>query len=145
MELTRFHKVRTAVQTNARPGGAADLVAAQARVRQGLADTGWFSDIEVGATDDPDNLVVGLCLFPQQLTEDRVAQRLSLLWEDRVRYPFWGVHATLVDRGQVELEGATRSSTQGHYVTVHVVAQQAVVPAQREHVEVVVPAQRPRS
>jgi hypothetical protein len=123
-------------------------VAAQARVQQALAATGWFCDIEVGATDDLDNLVVALCAFPQQLTEDRVAQRLSLLWEDRVRYPFWAVHATLVGAGQAELEGATRSSTQGHYVTVHLVAQQGALTVPRQPgppVPVVVPAQRSRS
>ena len=142
MELTRFHKVRSAVQSNARPGGHADLVVAQARVAQSLAATCWFDDVEVGATDDVDNLVVAMCTFPEQLSEERVAQRLVQLWEDRLRYPFWGVHATLVDADQVELEGASRSGSQGHYLTVHIVAQKGaprdpaklplpVVPAQR--------------
>ena len=32
---------------------------------------------------------------------------------------------------QVEFEAATRSSNSGHYITVHVVAQKAQIPAQR--------------
>lgn len=143
MELAHFHRVRTAVQSNARPGAAADLVAAQERLEQGLASTGWFCDIEVGATDDLDNLVVALAVFPQQLTEERVAQRLSLLWEDRVRYPFWAVHTILVGGGQAELEGATRSSTQGHYVTVHIVAQKSATAVLAPQEVVVVPAVTP--
>ena len=123
MELARFHVVRTGVQSNARPGDAADVTAGQDRVWRGLASTGWFDDVEVGATDDVDNLVVAMCTFPDQLAEDRVAQRLVLLWEDRLRYPFWAAHATLVHGGQVELEGATRTSSEGHYLTVHVIAQ----------------------
>ena len=123
MQLTRFHEVRSAVQTKARPGGTDDLTAAATRVEDGLIATGWFDDVEVGATDEVDNLVVALCRYPGQLPADRVAQRLVRLWEDRLRYPFWGVHATLVDPDQVELEGATRIRKDGHYVTVHVVAQ----------------------
>jgi len=112
---------------------------AKARIRQGLVDTGWFDDVEVGATDDVDNLVIGMCRFPARLNEDQVARRLARLWEEELRYPFWDAHTTLVWEDQVELEGATRSSAQGHYVTVHIVAQRAahtpprvsVIPPQR--------------
>ena len=135
MEITRFHKVRHAVQTNARPGGPADLAEAQTRVRAGLVSTGWFHDVEVGATDEVDNLVIAMCRFPSPLTADRVSQRLAQLWQDRLRYPFWEAHTTLLDADQAELEGATRSSAQGHYLTVHIVAQKAahltLVPTQR--------------
>jgi hypothetical protein len=145
VELTHFHRVRTAVQSNARPGGGADLTVAQSRVQRGLVDTGWFDEVEVGATDDVDNLVVAMCRFPEQLASDRVAQRLAQLWEDRLRYPFWAAHATLVDTDQVELEGATRSSTRGHYVTVHVLAQRGAPREQAALPTPVVPAQRSRS
>ena len=145
MELARFHMVRTAVQSNARPGGAADLTAAQDRVWRGLTATGWFDEVEVGATDEVDNLVVAMCTFPEQLLEDRVAQRLVLLWEDRLRYPFWAAHATLVHRGQVELEGASRTSTQGHYLTVHIVAQRGAPRDPTQLPAPFVPGQRRRS
>ena len=135
MELTRFHLLRTALQTNAPRGARGDLLEAQARVSQGLRSVGCFEDIEVGATDDADNLVIAMCRFPAGLSEQRVAERLSELWDDALRYPFWGAHTTLVCTDQVELEGATRAAEHGYYVTVHVVAQRAprlaVVPAQR--------------
>ena len=136
MQLTRFHQVRSAVQTKTRPGGVDDLAAAAARVRDGMVATGWFDDVEVGATDEVDNLVVAMCSFPAQSSVDRVEQRLTRLWQDRLRYPFWEAHTTLVDTDQVELEGATRSSVTGHYLTVHVIAQRGA----RESLEGAVPS-----
>ena len=135
MELTQFHKLRTALQFSARRGAPAELAEMQTRVRRSLVSAGWFEEVEVGATDDPDNLVIAMCRFPARLSEEDVAQRLGELWEDTLRYPFWDAYATLVWPGQAELEGATRTSAYGHYVTVHVLAQGAprlaAVPAQR--------------
>jgi hypothetical protein len=135
VELTQFHKLRTALQFSAPRGATAELAEAQARVRRSLFSAGWFENVEVGTTDDADNLVIAMCRFPARLDEEQVAERLSQLWEEALRYPFWGAHTTLVWSDQVELEGATRAGAQGHYITVHIVAQKAPqlasVPAQR--------------
>ena len=131
MELVRFHKLRKAVQSNASPGSAEELLEAQDNIRRTLSGSGLFEDVEVASTDDVDKLVIAMCTFPRHLCEADVAQRLEQAWEDRMRYQFWEAHAPLVDPDQVELEGATRTSTAGHYVTVHIVAQKARVPAQR--------------
>ncbi len=80
MELTHFHRLRTALQVSARRGAAGELAEAQGRVRRSLVSSGWFDDVEVGATDDADNLVIAMCRFPSQLDEERVAERLSQLW-----------------------------------------------------------------
>jgi hypothetical protein len=135
VELSQFHRLRTALQLSARRGAAGELAQAQTRVRRSLVSAGWFEDVEVEATEDADNLVIAMCRFPARLSQEQVAQRLSELWEDALRYPFWGAHTTLVWADQVELEGATRAGAHGHYLTVHIVAQKArqlaVVPAQR--------------
>jgi hypothetical protein len=131
MELRQYHKIRTAVQSNASPGPAQTLHDVQENLASALASVGLFSDVEVGYTDDIDNLVIAMCTFPEDLTETEIARRLEMLWEDRLRYGFWEAHATLVDNGQVELEAATRASQNGHYVTLHIVAQRGFVPAQR--------------
>ena len=135
MELSHFHKLRSALQLSARRGAERELAEAQTRVRRSLVSAGWFEDVEVGATEDADNLVIAMCRFPARLSEERVAERLSQLWEEGLRYPFWGAHTTLVWTDQVELEGATRAGAYGHYLTVHILAQKApqlaVVPAQR--------------
>ena len=139
MELTRFHKVRSGVQANARPGDRADLAAARTHVRSGLLLTG-FHHVEVDATDEVDNLVVAMCSFSEEADADRVAARLIRLWQ-RLRYPFWEAHTTLVDIDQVELEGATRSSTDGHYLTVHIIAQRGA-PGSPEGAAPTLPEQR---
>ena len=141
MELAHFHRLRTAVQCNARPSSSADLTEAQFRVWDGLLSTG-FGDVEVGATDDMDNLVIAMCTFPGHLTEDLVARRLAALWEDRLRHPFWGPHTTLVDRDQVELEGATRAGTQDPFLTVHIVAQRTEDRGAQAGRSSAIPAQR---
>jgi hypothetical protein len=131
VELTNYHKMRTAVQSNASPGSPHDLRNIELRLQQSLMASGMFEDVEVGHTEDVNHLVIAMCKFPSQLTQAQVAARLEQLWEDRLRYGFWEAHAVLVDDDQVEFQGATRNSTAGHYVTLHIVAQKAPIPAQR--------------
>ena len=131
MDLVSYHKLRTAVQHSAAPGDAEELLAVERRLWSALVSTGTFADVEVDATDDPDRLVIAMCRFPGQLSVEEAAARLEQLWLDRVRYDFWEAHTLLVARGQVELEAASRASTTGHYVSLHVLAQQSVIPAQR--------------
>jgi len=132
MELAQYHRLRSGVQGNASPGSAQALRDVQENLARALASVGLFSDVEVGYTDDVDNLVIAMCSFNDDLTEAEVASRLELLWESRLRYGFWAAHALLIDSDQVEFQGATRTGTDGHYVTLHIVAQKAFVPAQRE-------------
>ena len=131
MEIAQFHKLRAAVQANASPGTATHLRAVKEDLQRALASVGLFEDVEVDYTDDVDNLVIAMCTFPEQLSRSEIAHRLEVLWQDRLRYPFWEAHTLLVDRDQIELEAATRAGANGHYVTLHIVAQQARVPAQR--------------
>lgn len=131
MDLVQFHKMRTAVQGNAYPGSGRDLTSMEETLRDLLLTSGVFDEVEVEHTDDPDQLVIALCHFKPDLSERDVAQLVERLWEQRVRYPFWEAHAVLVGEEHVEFEAATRDSTAGHYVTVHLVAQRAPVPAQR--------------
>ena len=131
MDLVQFHKMRTAVQGNAYPGSGRDLTSMEETLRDLLLTSGVFDEVEVEHTDDPDQLVIALCHFKPDLSERDVAQLVERLWEQRVRYPFWEAHAVLVGEEHVEFEAATRDSTAGHYLTVHLVAQRAPVPAQR--------------
>jgi hypothetical protein len=131
VELIAFHKMRTAMQVNAAPGSSKDLQGVEENLRRSLMRTGLFEDVEVDHTDNVNSLVIAMCKFPADMTEAQVAHRLEMLWEDNLRYGFWEAHSTLVDTGQVELEGATRHSNRGHYVTVHILAQKAPIPAQR--------------
>ncbi len=131
MELTQYKKFRTAVQSNAAPAEPSQIVAVEENLRSMLMSTGFFEDVEVDHTDDLDAMVIAMCKFPPQMSHVQIAQRLEQAWLDRLRFEFWEAHTTIADDDQVELQGATRTSSSGTYVTVHVVAQKAKVPAQR--------------
>ena len=131
MDLVGYHKLRTAVQDSAWAGTAAELLEVEQNLWSGLVSTGIFADVEVGHTDDPDRLVIAMCRFPAQLSVDEAADALERLWLDRLRYDLWEAHTLILVRGQVELEAASRAGLGGHFVTLHVVAQQSAIPAQR--------------
>jgi len=131
MELLQFHRMRHAIQVNATPGRPEQLESVEGTLRELLMSSGLFEDVEVEHTDDPDQLVIALCTFRPFYTERDVAERLEALWADKVRYPFWEAHAVRTEAGFVEFEAASRESALGHYVTVHLVAQRASIPAQR--------------
>ena len=131
MDLLRFHSVRSAIQVSASPGKADELLAVESRLRGLLMASGLFEQVEVEHTGDPNQLVIALCEFKSQYTEREVADRLEEIWADRVRYPFWEAHVIRTDEAHVEFEAASRSSQEGHYVTVHLVALKAEVPSQR--------------
>lgn len=131
MDLMQFHKLRRAIQVNAYPGSGPDLASVEGNLRDLLMASGIFESVEVDHTDDLDRLVIALCEFRPELDEFDIAARIEELWHDRVRYPFWEAHSLMVDREHVELEAATRGSSTGHYVTLHLVAKKARIPAQR--------------
>jgi hypothetical protein len=131
MDLTHFHTLRTAVQGNAAPPSPVALASIEDDLKEMLLSSGQFEEVEVAITDNPDALVIALCQFKPECTENDVAASLERIWNDRVRYPFWEAHTTIVAPEHVEFEGATRFSSGGHYATVHLVAQKARIPAQR--------------
>jgi hypothetical protein len=131
MDLLQFHRMRTAVQDNAFPAKEGELAPVEQSLRDLLMASGVFEEVEVEHTDDPDQLVIALCKFLPYFTERDVARHLERIWADRVSYPFWEAHAIHVEDEHVEFEAASRHSSGGHYVTVHLVAQKARIPAQR--------------
>ncbi|HSV37804.1 MAG TPA: hypothetical protein VLI04_03515 [Nocardioidaceae bacterium] len=131
MELTQFHTLRTAVQGNALLPTNTALASMEEDLRELLMSSGLFEEVEVERTDNPDALIIALCQFKPEMSEREVAGTLEQIWQDRVRYPFWEAHTTLVAPEHVEFEGATRFSSAGHFATVHLVAQKARIPAQR--------------
>ncbi len=119
------------MQDNAFPAKEGDLAPVEQSLRDLLMASGVFEEVEVEHTDDPDQLVIALCKFLPYFTERDVARHLERIWADRVSYPFWEAHAVHVEDEHVEFEAASRHSSGGHYVTVHLVAQKAKIPAQR--------------
>ncbi|MGH3493364.1 MAG: hypothetical protein ACRDQ1_09030 [Sciscionella sp.] len=135
MDLLQYHTLRTAVQDNAPRGTTGDITTVERNLRDLLDSSGLFESVEVEQTDDPDNMVIAMCEFRPGLAESAVAAQLEKIWAERVRYPFWEAHALRVEKEYVEFEAASRHSNSGHYVTVHLVAQQARIPAQRQPID----------
>jgi hypothetical protein len=131
MNLIDFQKLRSGLQMNAYPGARDALSAVENSFREVLMASGAFEDVEVEHTDDPDRLVIALCRFRPELAERDIAELVASAWHDRIRYTYWDASAVLVDDEHVEFQAASRNSQTGHYVTVHMVAQKAAVPAQR--------------
>ena len=135
MELLDYRKMRTGIQLNASPAPSDEVRPVAERLRDMLVATGLFADVEVDTTDNVDALVIAMCTFPTEMSPDRLAQWLQQLWQQELSSPCWEAHATLVDDDQVEFLGATRESHVGRYVTLHIVAQRADIPAQRAGAE----------
>ena len=131
MDLMQFHRMRTAIQDNASPGSEHELATFEGSLRYMLLTSGLFEEVEVEHTADRDQLVIALCQFKPEYTATVVARRLEELWADRVSYPFWEAHALDVLPEHIEFEAASRPNEVGGYVTVHLVAVKARIPAQR--------------
>jgi hypothetical protein len=131
MDLTKFHRMRQALQENATPGPQRDLVTLEGSLRYQLLTSGLFDEVEVDHTDDPDRLLIGLCQFKPEVPAEEVARRIEEIWVDRLSYPFWESHAIEAEPDHIELEAASRPSPVDGYVTLHLVAQTALIPAQR--------------
>lgn len=131
MDLVMFHKLRVGIQGNAFPSSGRELEAIEKRLRASLNAASCLCEVEVEQTDNPDQLVIGLCKFGPDQDENVIAELLQQIWREDVAYPFWEVSSILVDEAAVELEGATRTAAQGPYVTVHVAALNNSLPAQR--------------
>lgn len=143
MNLTDYHALRTGLQRNASPAAPEAISELQERLRSALAGTGLFHTVEADRTDDEDRLVIALAEFAPVVDAAHVASQLERLWHDVLAYPFWSVESILVEDGHVELQGSTRPSQQGRYLTLHIVAQ-AAAPAERPAADVVIPTQGAR-
>lgn len=144
MRLTDYHALRTGIQRNASPVTPPAIADLAQRLRSTLVASGLFHTVEVEGTDDVDRLVIALAQYGPGHDAAQVAARLEQLWHDVLAYPFWSAEALLVDEGQVELQGATRSSQYSGYLTLHLVAQASAAPAHAP-ATVVIPTQPART
>jgi hypothetical protein len=131
MDSLAFHTLRKAIQSNARPGASDELDELGQVYRDTLTESGLFSDLEVAATENEDELIAATCHYDGQLEPDAVAQALERLWSERLSHPFWAIHSVKRTGDEVALEGASRLGSDGPYVTVRVTARSAAIPRQR--------------
>jgi hypothetical protein len=129
MQIAEYYTIRRAVRDNAPAPDAAATEAMEIELRAALLATGMFHSVEVGRTDDPDRLVIAMVGFAPGMDASEAAVALARVWTKHVAYGFWRAQTIRVDKGHIELQGATRLSLQGHYCTVHLIAEERPEPA----------------
>jgi hypothetical protein len=142
MKIAEYYTVRRGIRNSAPAPDADATTAMQIELRAALLASGLFHTVEVGQTEDADRLVIAMCQFAPETDASEAALAIARLWTKHVAYGFWQANTLRVDKGHVEMQGATRLSLMGHYVTVHLVAVEAPNPVAVRFVE---PSARERS
>ena len=128
MQIASYYTIRRAIQNSAPAPDARATAAMETELRAALLASGLFHTVEVGRTDDADRHVIAMCAFAPEIDAAEAALALARMWNKQVAYGFWQANTMRVDEGHVELQGATRLSIEGHYATVHLIAQEAPAP-----------------
>jgi len=122
MDVTSFHRLRTAVQENAAPAGSLEVLELESGLRDELEESGYFDQVEVGSTADPDQLVIALCRCAPEVPAWEAAYRLEHVWDVLRSGSAWEAHAGIVTEELADFEGAMTSPDGGSFLTMHVVA-----------------------
>lgn len=125
MDLMSFQTLRSGLQANVAPAKRDALVQAESRLHRIIAGSNLFDDVEVELTEDRDRLVIALCTFRADASEQDVAAFLEKAWAADLRYTGWDAHSFLLDTDHVEFQAATMQAGQDHYLTVHLIAERA--------------------
>ena len=145
MNLIAFQSLRNGLQMNAVPATSQVRKVLEVGLREELLASRLFEDVEIGSSDDADRLVVALCTYGAGVDDEVAAQAVGRAWSV-LAFDHWESHAFLVEDGHVELQAATLDRPNGRYLTVHLVAQRAAVPAatgsEADEVAAVLPHQR---
>jgi hypothetical protein len=123
MDVTAFHKLRTAVQANAHPADAQHHQALATALQAAFERSGLFSEVELGTTDDPDRLVIGVCRCAADVLPWEAGIGVERLWKAAVVDRQWQAHTVGCTESLMEFEAAVTVDESGHYVTVNIVAE----------------------
>lgn len=126
MDQTAFHKLRTAVQENAHPADAGQARALMSSLKGAFERSGLFAEVELGTTDDPDRLVIGVCRCAPGVLPWEAGIGVERMWTTAVLDLQWQAHTVGCTESLMEFEGAVTLDGSGHYVTVNVVAEPPV-------------------
>lgn len=122
MDPVTFHKLRTAVQENASPGGSLEMFALEHQLREELQSCGLFDQVEVGCTGDPDQFVIALCRCDAHVPPWEAGHRMERVWAVLRSRSTWEAHAATITEEVMEFEAAMTLPDGTHFLTVHVVA-----------------------
>ncbi len=125
MDFTSFHKLRTAVQENAHPAAPRHATTLEQALHTALSGSGLFSSIEIGRTEDPDQLIIGVCRCADGILPWEAGMGMERLWDALAAAAPWEAHHVGCTDSMMEFEGAMTVDDSAHYLTVHLVAEPA--------------------
>jgi hypothetical protein len=123
MDTTSFHKLRTAVQENANPADETTAARLRSSLQAALSGSRLFGEVELGHTDDPNQMVIGVCRCADGVLPWEAGMGLERLWLAVAADVPWEAHAVACTETLMEFEAAVTVGDSGHYVTLHVVAE----------------------
>ena len=95
-------------------------------LEQALGSSRLFSEVELGRTDDLDQLLIGVCRCAPGVLPWEAGVGVERLWRTVSSGALWESHHVGCTESLMEFEGAVTVDDGGHYLTVHVVAEPAV-------------------
>ena len=123
MDATSFHKLRLAVQQNASPADSALATHLRHALEAALTGSRLFGEVELGSTDDPDQLVIGVCRCADGVLPWEAGMGLERLWQTVAADVPWEAHAVSCTDSLMDFEAAVTVDDKGRFITVHVVAE----------------------
>jgi hypothetical protein len=127
MDSVSFHKLRAAVQGSSHPAGEVAAAGLQRTLEQALVASNLFTEVELGRTDDVDQLVIGVCTCAGDVLPWEAGMGVERVWRSASASMDWEAHHVTCNDSLMEFEGAVTVDDRGHFITVHLVAEPAVL------------------
>ena len=121
--MTSFHKLRLAIQENANPADPDLATHLRHSLQAALNGSRLFDEVELGHTDDPDQLVIGVCRCADGVLPWEAGMGVERLWQTVAGDASWEAHTVSCTDSLMDFEGAVTVDDKGRYITVHVVAE----------------------
>ena len=127
MDTTSFYKLRTAVQENANPADGIMATRLRDALHAALTGSRLFGEVELGHTEDPHQMVIGVCRCADDVLPWEAGMAVERLWQAVAADARWEAHTVACTESLMEFKGAVTVDDSGHYITVHVVAEPSEV------------------
>lgn len=124
MDFREFRRLRAGLIINLPPARGEILESAVTRLLNRLRASAMFAQIEVEATEDEDQLLVGMLKYRPGTPARQVASYLEAIWVTTLRLPGLDAFTFLVEDGHVELESVTGDRAAHYFITLHLIAQE---------------------
>ncbi len=122
MDRVEFVQLREATTANLPPASGALTADAASKLRQRLASSVMFAQVEVEVTDDPDRLLIAMVRFRPGTPERQVSSFLEAVWITELRLSGLDVFNFLVEDGHVEFEAVTGDQDSGYFLSLQLIA-----------------------